>query len=383
MKNYSIIYYFLLSVCFSVFTTTETASVLYAQKLAVSSVALGDHSAIFLDKDISIPENVFRYFTLPCEMPYVDEITSLPEQALPIIAYVDVMKATVRLFVWSDGTIVWYHKDHDRPDHDKYCLGKIDKERIESINAEIVRNGEKYFSGRDRFRDCLHLRSEFGSCRTHIMLPNFFYYGGLSSSRLSLYIEAKESLKEYTQEERVMFVKKITGYHVRPLREAFSDYEATFLLLCYKNLLLGRSVTDVNDDEVLSDDEINAIAPYLFDDIDYFLFCRDIFLSLIPPDGQGTEVEVKYVSRENRKVANPPSPFSVGSRIYTAATSFFRVSEPSDHLRDLAVTIVSVYREAGKIRYEYHRGTIGEYLALSKLLQKNQTATEGAGNKDE
>jgi hypothetical protein len=59
------------------------------------------------------------------------------------------------------------------------------------------------------------------------------------------------------------------------------------ILPVYKNFLLGQTdATGIDGHEELSDDEIDAIAPYLFDDIDFFLFCRDIFLSLIPSDGQ-------------------------------------------------------------------------------------------------
>lgn len=362
MKNCRITYCTLLLVCSSVFIAED---VVFAQESADSSAGPKDNSTNVLEQDISIPEDVLGYFPAR-EMPYVDEISSLPKRALPIITYRDSTKSQefIDLFVWANGTIVWRHNSRDGRGSDEYRLSKIDKERIENINTKIVRKGAKYFSGKDRDRVFLALRSEFYLCRAHIMLPNFFYEGALSHSRLNLYLETKEALKEFSKEERVMFIKKITGYISRPLRDAFHDREGTLLLLCYKNLLIGRSITsftDIDHDEVLSDDEIDAIAPYLFDDLDFFLFCRDIFLSLIPSDGQGTQVEVKYASHET--TTQPTSLISwIRDATSDAAFQARRLQAPA--------TIVTVYRDDGKIRYEYHRGAISEYHARNALLQK-------------
>jgi len=356
MKNYRIVYCALLLVCFSVFTVED---VVYAQKSVDSSVVPDDGSTVFLEQGVSIPENVSRYFVLN-EAPYIEEITSLPERALPIIAFCDSVKRRefIELFVWSDGTIVWCHKDRDRPDSDKYRLSKIDKERIESINAEIVRKGKEYFSGKGRYLN-FQIGGDFSYCQTNIMLPNFFYQGSLDVSQINRYTEAKETLTEFNKEEIVLLVKTITGYVSRPY-----SWDGGFLFW-YKDLLLGQSLRSFDDigDEVLSDNEIDAIASYLFDDIDFFLFCRNTLLSLIPSDGQGTEVELKYMSRETTT-----TPTGIISWIRDVAAT---IRSAGDRSRN-AVTIVTVYREDEKIRYEYHRGTIGEYRDHSEQIQKRQ-----------
>jgi len=345
-------------VCFSVFTAEY---VVYAQKSADLPAVPEDNPAVFFEQGISIPENASSYFVLR-EMPYVEEITSLSDRVLPIIDYRDTGKEPTRLFVWSDGTIVWRHKDHDGQGSKEYRFGMIDKKKIESITTEITKKGKQYSSGQNRFLVVNPTSS--GNYTIEIMFSDFFYGGHFTSNQINQYIEAKESLKKIDKEERVAFVKRIANHDAR-------IFLSNNFLLQYRQLLPRQDNQRlITDNDVLSDDEINAIAPYLFDDIDFFLFCRDIFLSLIPSEDQGTEVEVKYERRESHETTTPPTGLIL--RIRNIAIGVSSADDfQSRRLRDPA-TIVTVYREDGNNRYEYHRGTIGEYLARTELLWKRQ-----------
>jgi len=347
MKNSGVIYFsccILLPLYFVVFIAESVAFARTPAKfLAMSKAPPVD----FSDKNFSTPTNVLGY-CLWGLMPYAKGDTSFSEQILPIVIYRDVVKKrytyyldpfrlfplqreqnseSIKLLVWSDGTIVWRHKNHDGLHTDEYRLGKVDKEIIESITAEISKNGERYFSGKTR-----HIDIRFGesiSYQLDIMLPNFLYRGRFTPYMLEHYNKTKESLGGFDKTEKIAFIKRITGYAPHGWRGAF--------LFKYRDLLFEPGLFD---NDILSEDDINAITPYFFDDLDFFLFSRNAFLALIPPDAQGTETKVRYPRDENRKL------------------------------------IITEYYENGKFRYEYHIGTIDEFWILRRLLQERQEERE-------
>ena len=334
------------------------ANIVHSQESADSSDMLLDNSTKVLVRNISVPGSVTAYY-LGERIPYVDENTLPSEYSLPIVVYSDVSErhyeynlgpfglfprqgkstvASIKLIVWSDGTIVWRRGAQGDPYIDEYCLHKIDKEQIKKVTTEVTKKGEKYFSDQPRLIGIRFGTPDDGNMG--IMLSNFYYRAHITPGMLEHYVRAKDFLKESSKEEKVAFIKKITGYVPHTMGRGDFLGRGNFLYK-YKRLLSEHGQR-VDDGDVLSDADINAIAPYVFDDLDFFVFCRDTFLSLIPPDNQGNETKVRFLDRK----------------------------------KDDAYLIVTEHHENGEFRYEYHAGSIDDFENRFGLLWERHTKTE-------
>jgi len=286
-------------------------------------------------RDISISESVSGYYMVT-SIPDIDGNVKIAEQSFPIIIYHDVAERrytyygmfdvfrsspqqgvstdpSLKLIVWSDGTIIWRFGNQGEPHAGEYRLAKIDNKRIEKFISDITQKGGKYFSRQPRKSDIrFAAQIDYG---VSIMFPNFFYKGRFTADMLAHDVVIKSN-----KEEKVAFIKRSTGYFPHGFRGQF--------LLRYKDLLPGQEQCA---DDVLSDDDIYTIAPYLFDDINFFNFCRNACLSLIPANDEGIEIKIRFSNRDNYLIA------------------------------------VEYYNDE-KYRYEYHCMSLDEFLLRRGLL---------------
>jgi len=58
-------------------------------------------------------------------------------------------------------------------------------------------------------------------------------------------------------------------------------------------IIMGKTQYGSSPDVPLSDNDIDLVSSYLFDDIEFFVFCRDTFLALIP---ENNCIEIKEVN---------------------------------------------------------------------------------------